>query len=167
MEAKIRGKWKGRLDNHKRSFPHRRIPASLYSLPADPACLLWWYARYVSVLDETLLFSIGYDATAYMGTLNILEKEQVIGKVVLLTASETGEREAPLHPLPQFKLDAVFTTDKLPRVTRKLAPLTVGTSNNVTTNGGLISPQSPARPVGRLIDPCLARPVLFLHPLPN
>jgi len=97
----------------------------------------------------------GYDPTAYMGTFSVLEKEQVIGKVVLLTASENGEREAPLHPLPQFKLDAVFTSDKLPRVARKLIPLTVGTSNNVTSNGGLISPQSPARSIGRLIDPCL------------
>lgn len=106
---------------------------------------------------------VGYDATAYMGTFSVLEKEQVIGKVVLLTASENGEREAPLHPLPQFKLDSVFTSDKLPRMTRKLAPLTVATSNNVTSNGGLISPQSPARPIGRLIDPCLVRSFLFVR----
>ena len=95
-----------------------------------------------------------------MGTFSVLEKEQVIGKVVLLTASENGERETPLHSLPQFKLDAVFTSDKLPRVARKLIPLIVGTSNNVTSNGGLISPQSPTRSIGRLIDPCLVRPFL-------
>lgn len=96
-----------------------------------------------------------------MNTFSVLEKEQIIGKVVLLAASDSGEQEAPLHPLPQFKLDTVFTSDKLPRVTRKLAPLTVGTSNTLTTNGGLISPQSPPRLVGRLIDPCLVRLLYF------
>lgn len=114
------------------------------------------YLQVYACFPQTLrIFFGGYDPTAYMGTFSVLEKEQVIGKVVLLTASENGERETPLHSLPQFKLDAVFTSDKLPRVARKLIPLIVGTSNNVTSNGGLISPQSPTRSIGRLIDPCL------------
>ncbi len=149
-----------------------RISTGLCSFPTDPEGLLWRYACHfldpsTRIFAQNLIAAPGYDATAYMNTFSVLEKEQTIGKVVLLAASDNGEREAPLHPLPQFKLDAVFTSDKLPRVTRKLAPLTVGTSNNLTSNGGLVSPQSPPRAVGRLIDPCLVCFFLLLHNIRN
>ncbi|KAF7776060.1 hypothetical protein Agabi119p4_4453 [Agaricus bisporus var. burnettii] len=94
------------------------------------------YLQVYTRFPQTLrVFFGGYDATTYMSTFSVLEKEQAIGKVILLTASENGEREAPLHTLPQFKLDSVFTSDKLPRMNR--------------------NPQSPARSMGRLIDQSL------------
>jgi hypothetical protein len=131
-----------------------RVPSGLHPLPANFTRLLRRCVHIGRPLTATD-YRAGYDATTYMNTFSILEKEQAIGKVVLLTTTENGEREAPLHTLPLFKLDSVFTSDKLPRMNRKLAPLNVGTSNNVTSNGGLISPQSPARSMGRLIDQSL------------
>jgi hypothetical protein len=85
----------------------------------------------------------------------MLEKEQLLGKLVMLRASSDLEDESKLPSLPRLNLDGLFMTENLPRVFTKLAPLTVGPFSTVTTNGGLISPQSPARAGGQVIDPSL------------
>lgn len=91
-----------------------------------------------------------------MSTFNALEKEQLLGKVVRLSISEDLEEvDSKLPSLPRLVLDGLFMREKLPRVVTKLAPLSVGPVSTVTTNGGLISPQSPARTGGRIIDPSL------------
>ena len=85
-----------------------------------------------------------------------MEKEQLLGKVVRLSISEDLEEvDSKLPSLPRLVLDGLFMREKLPRVVTKLAPLSVGPVSTVTTNGGLISPQSPARTGGRIIDPSL------------
>jgi len=96
------------------------------------------------------------DVSGYMSTFSALEKEQLLGKVVRLSNSEDlEEANSTLPSLPRLVLDGLFMKDKLPRVVTNLAPLSVGPVSTVTTNGGLISPQSPARTGGRIIDPSL------------
>jgi len=95
------------------------------------------------------------DEPGYLSTFSTLEKEQLLGKIVMLRPSSDLDGESRLPPLPHLNSDGLFTTDKLSPGPRKLAPLTMGQFKNVTSNGGLISPQSPPRPGGRLVDPSL------------
>ncbi|KAF9469027.1 hypothetical protein BDZ94DRAFT_1286917 [Collybia nuda] len=112
------------------------------------------YTRFPQTLR--VFFGGGHsDIPEYMSTFSILEKEQLLGKLVMLRPSNDIEDESKLPSLPRLSLDGIFMTEKLPRVFTKLAPLTVGLFSTVTTNGGLISPQSPARAGGQVIDPSL------------
>ncbi|RDB22628.1 hypothetical protein Hypma_010354 [Hypsizygus marmoreus] len=95
------------------------------------------------------------DVSGYMSTFSALENEQLLGKIVMLHSSNDLDIDSRLPSLPRLNVDGLFMMEKLPRVFTKLSPLTVGSFSTVTTNGGLISPQSPARAGGRLIDPSL------------
>lgn len=57
--------------------------------------------------------------------------------------------------IPVLKVDGLFMTQKLSQIPKKLSPLNVTPFNVVTTNGGLMSPESPARSDARSIDPSL------------
>ncbi|GLB33666.1 hypothetical protein LshimejAT787_0105500 [Lyophyllum shimeji] len=81
------------------------------------------------------------DVPDYMSMFSSLEKEQLLGKIVMLRSSSDLEVDSRLPSLPRLIVDGLFMTEK--------------PSGRVTTNGGLLSPQSPARGGGRLIDPCL------------
>ncbi|KDR83573.1 hypothetical protein GALMADRAFT_653594 [Galerina marginata CBS 339.88] len=117
------------------------------------------YIQIFTCFPQTLrLFFGGYDPVAYMSTLSALEKDQMLGKIVILYRShgQDANGEKPnVFSLPRLVVDGLFMTERPPRMPKKLAPLTTGPYNAVTSNGGLISPQSPARPVGRHIDPSL------------
>ena len=94
---------------------------------------------------------------AYMSTFSALEKDQILGKLVLLysTHDNTTVDNPGMYSLPRLVLNRLFLTERVPHVTKKLTPLATGPFSSVTSNGGLISPQSPARSVGRPIDPSL------------
>ncbi|KAG5340992.1 hypothetical protein C0989_012366 [Termitomyces sp. Mn162] len=99
---------------------------------------------------------LSYDVSGYMSTFDTLEKEQLLGKIVILRSSNELELDSRLPFLPSLTVEGLFMTEKLTgRGFPKLTPLTVGSFSNVTTNGGLISPQSPTRAGGRMIDPSL------------
>lgn len=122
---------------------------------------------YAGDLVLTAKFLGGHsDIPEYMSTFSILEKEQLLGKLVMLRPSNDIEDESKLPSLPRLSLDGLFMTEKFPRVFTKLAPLSVGPFSTVTTNGGLISPQSPARAGGQVIDPSLVRPIDDLNFMP-
>lgn len=105
------------------------------------------------VYTETWTAGGNSDIPGYISTFSTLEKEQLLGKVVRLSVSvDLEEAESKLPSLPRLVLEGLFMEEKLPRVVTKLAPLSVGPVSTVTTNGGLISPQSPG---GRQIDPSL------------
>jgi len=109
-------------------------------------------------LPQTLRFFLAgsrSDIPGYISTFSILEKEQLLGKIVTLSVSKYLEAESKLPSLPRLILEGLFMGEKIPRVAAKLAPLNVGPVNTVTTNGGLISPQSPTRAGLRFIDPSL------------
>lgn len=72
----------------------------------------------------------------------------------MISTARDANFESHLPPLPHLKLDGLFIKERLPPI-KKLSPLNVGTYSAATSNGGLISPQSPARGVGRVIDPSL------------
>ena len=99
----------------------------------------------------------GYDVPAYMSTFSALEKDQILGKLVLLysTHDNIAVDNPGMYSLPRLVLNRLFLSEKVPHVVKKLAPLATGPFSSVTSNGGLISPQSPARSVGRPIDPSL------------
>lgn len=96
---------------------------------------------------------------AYMSTLSALEKDQMLGKIVILHPSQNppddGDGRHNVFALPRLAVDGLFLSERLPRGMKKLSPLTTGFNGSVTSNGGLISPQSPARSAGRPIDPSL------------
>lgn len=102
-----------------------------------------------------------------MTTLSALERDQMLGKIVILypaQGSPNGNSEnTNVFSMPRLAVDGLFLAGKLPRgLPKKLAPLSTSSYSSVTSNGGLISPQSPARPSGRPIDPSL---VNHLHDL--
>jgi len=105
-----------------------------------------------------LLDFTGYDPMTYMPILSALDKDQVLGKIVILDAAQdleaNGEQsKISPYPLPRLSVEGLFLSEKLARTPKKLAPLsTGGPYSSVTSNGGLISPQSPARSHGRPID---------------
>ena len=106
-----------------------------------------------------LLDSTGYDPVTYMSILSTLEKDQMLGKIVILDAAqdtlEANGEQSKISPyvLPRLSVESLFLPEKLSRTPKKLAPLsTGGPFSSVTSNGGLISPQSPARSHGRPID---------------
>jgi hypothetical protein len=79
----------------------------------------------------------------------------MLGKLVLLRSSDELERDPVLSTLPRLVIGGMFATE-LTRKYVRLPPLAMGSIDNVTLNGGLISPQSPPRSqLGRLIDPSL------------
>ena len=93
-----------------------------------------------------------------MGLFSALDRDDIIGKFSLLYPSQAVADAVSEMPnaftLPRLILDGLFLPEKPPRAPKKLAPLTTASYNTVTSNGGLISPQSPDRP-GRPIDPSL------------
>ena len=120
----------------------------------------------VNPLFSTLTVVAGYDVTAYMSTFSALEKDQILGKLVLLYSNHDNIAvESPgTYSLPRLVLNRLFLSESVPHVVKKLAPLATGPFSSVTSNGGLISPQSPARSVGRPIDPSLVSLVPVLLP---
>lgn len=92
-----------------------------------------------------------------MSLLNNLEKDQLLGKISVISQSQdqeiNGERQ-PLFILPRLVIDGLFHPERLVRQPKKLAPLSTGSYSSVTSNG-LISPESPASSLGRPIDPSL------------
>jgi hypothetical protein len=84
--------------------------------------------------------------------LSTLENEQLLGKLVILQGYNDAQNELQALSLSYLKVDGLFMTHKLASLARKPTPLNMTPFNAVTTNGGLISPQSSPRPPGRLID---------------
>ncbi|KJA30077.1 hypothetical protein HYPSUDRAFT_125737 [Hypholoma sublateritium FD-334 SS-4] len=119
------------------------------------------YIQIFTCFPQTLrLFFGGYDSMAYMPTLSALERDQMLGKIVILHPLQDTQEGNSTRPnvfsLPRLAVDGLFLAEKLPRgVSRKLAPLATPSYSSVTSNGGLISPQSPARSTGRPVDPSL------------
>ncbi|KAF9557234.1 hypothetical protein CPC08DRAFT_640508 [Agrocybe pediades] len=118
------------------------------------------YLQIFTCFPQTIrLFFGGYDAVAYMSTLSALEKDHMLGKIVILSPPQSqdaaSDRNSNYFSLPQLTVNGIFLQDKLPDVPKKLSPLATGTYGSVTSHGGLLSPQSPARPTGRPIDPSL------------
>lgn len=91
-----------------------------------------------------------------MPVFSALEREDMLGKITLLYPSQSNLEASADRPnaftLPSLVLDGLFLSERPPRAPKKLAPLSTGPYSAVTSNGGLISPQSPARTVGRPID---------------
>ncbi|KAJ7591209.1 hypothetical protein C8J56DRAFT_935005 [Mycena floridula] len=95
----------------------------------------------------------------YASTFNSLCKYQLLGKLVMLHGtSDISSAEPSGYALRHLKVPNLFMEpgDRLTsRAVKKLARLSVGLfSTTITTNGGLISPQSPPRPT-RALDPTL------------
>ena len=102
-----------------------------------------------------------------MSTFSALEKDQILGKLVLLysTQDNIAVDNPGMYSLPCLILNRLFMLEKIPHVVKKLAPLATGPFSSLTSNGGLISPQSPARSVGRPIDLSLVSLPIFCLPM--
>lgn len=138
----------------------RRISSDIHLPPTNLASVLW---RFVPLSPyhgyASLKIFIGYDPEIHMGLFTSLERDDVLGKVTLLhqsqAAADSIAEQANAFTLPRLTLDGIFLSEKPPRAPKKLAPLATGSYISVTSNGGLISPQSPDRSLGRPIDPSL------------
>ncbi len=109
-------------------------------------------------------FLLGVQERDITSLLDDLAKEHLLGKLVTLkSAGDSGI--PPTFFLPSLQEDNLFFNMNSLRTIQKPSPgpLTVGPFSSVITNGGLISPQSPERPIGtRLIDPSLVRRFCFV-----
>ena len=102
-----------------------------------------------------------------MPTLSSLAKEELLGKLVFLQGYNEMSPEMLQLTLPSIKVEGLFLADKPAHMLRRPGPpgplVLPGVTSTVTTNGGLISPQSethsivgaPHRPgtAGQPIDP--------------
>ncbi|KAF9483962.1 hypothetical protein BDN70DRAFT_213399 [Pholiota conissans] len=118
------------------------------------------YIQIFTCFPQTLrLFFGGYDPAAYVPTMSVLERDQMLGKIAILypaQSSPNGNESSSVFSIPHLSVDGLFLAGKLQRgLPKKLAPLSTSSYGSITSNGGLISPQSPARPSGRPIDPSL------------
>lgn len=117
---------------------------------------------YVVNVDHALLLAGAYDVS-YLSTLTDLENEELLGKVVVLQGCDEPPEEWRQLALPFMQTEGLFMTHKpFPSPQRRPGPVhLVGLNHNVTTTGGLISPQSETEPSvsqssqgpGKPIDP--------------
>jgi len=89
----------------------------------------------------------------YTSTFDGLSSDELLGKLVAIQSSTDEIAELSQYPIPTLIMDGLFISSQLPSSLAKRSPVPVGSFNTVVLNGGLISPQSPARPSRRLIDP--------------
>lgn len=116
------------------------------------------YLQTFIYFPQTLrVFFGGYDVSSYMPTFSALEKDQILGKLVLIDANQQTGLVDPfqIHAIPRLCVDSLFMFERLPKISRILTPLTMASFNSAASNGGLISPQSPDSVLGRVIDPSL------------
>ena len=100
-----------------------------------------------------------------MPTMSALERDQMLGKIAILYPAQSSPNGNESFSIPHLSVDGLFLAGKLQRgLPKKLAPLSTSSYGSITSNGGLISPQSPARPSGRPVDPSL---VNHLHDMPT
>ncbi|KAJ7086743.1 hypothetical protein C8R44DRAFT_820940 [Mycena epipterygia] len=105
------------------------------------------YARFPQTLR---VFLAGGNDPQYISTFDTLQSEHLLGKIVML---DTGDLDTISIPFPSLRLDNIFMNHKLQQIVQK-PPLS--SVSCVTTNNGLISPQSPASNISlRPIDPSL------------
>ena len=109
--------------------------------------------------DNIVIIMLGSPTNEYSSALTSLEKEQFLGKLVVMEDGKEPSVEPQHLFLPSLKLEGLFMDRSLSHFPKKLMPLTMSTSKSVTTNGGLISPRSPSNSSSsgskKSIDPSL------------
>ncbi|TFY52261.1 hypothetical protein EVJ58_g10116 [Rhodofomes roseus] len=102
------------------------------------------YLQTYVALPQTmrLFFGSGSDAN-YKSVLLDLEKDDLLGKVVLLQGSNGLPEELRQLPVSIMQTDSLFMAQPPAYVHRRPGSIPlVGLNQNITTQGGLISPQS-------------------------
>ncbi|KAL0949657.1 hypothetical protein HGRIS_009698 [Hohenbuehelia grisea] len=113
------------------------------------------YLQTYSRFQQTLRIFVGGYATSYAPLFSVLENEQLLGRIVLLSSPKEDD-DLRTVPLPTLKIKSLFMEYAPDLVIKRPPPLIVPFNSNVSTSGGMISPQSPPRPSsGKLIDPSL------------
>ncbi|KAF5369752.1 hypothetical protein D9758_001194 [Tetrapyrgos nigripes] len=85
----------------------------------------------------------------YLQTYDTLQAEGLLGK--LITLHGPGEESLAPHNILSLTTEGLVALQNLPSVANR-SSIPVGSSNTVTVNAGLISPQSPARGGRQLVD---------------
>ncbi|KAK7470808.1 hypothetical protein VKT23_002226 [Stygiomarasmius scandens] len=112
------------------------------------------YLQTFTQFPQTMrVFCTGCHDANYTSTFNGLSSDELLGKLVAIQSSTDEIAEPSQYPIPTLMMDGLFISPPLPSSLAKRSPVPVGSFNTVVLNGGLISPQSPARPSRRLIDP--------------
>ncbi|KZT65986.1 hypothetical protein DAEQUDRAFT_758990 [Daedalea quercina L-15889] len=102
------------------------------------------YLQTYVALPETMrvFFGCGLDGN-YKSVLLDLEKDELLGKVVLLQGSTGLPEELRQLPVPIMQADNLFMSQPPAYIHRRPGSIPlVGLNQNITTQGGLISPQS-------------------------
>jgi hypothetical protein len=106
----------------------------------------------------------GTHDNGYLSTLTDLNNEHLLGKLVMLKGYPDTVDAFQSFDLPTLKVDGLFMNQALTD-SKWPSPLTITGLSSVTTNGGLISPESPptitAHPRVRVIDPTFVSPVIL------
>ncbi|KAI0080637.1 hypothetical protein K474DRAFT_1614864 [Panus rudis PR-1116 ss-1] len=121
------------------------------------------YARF----PQTLRFILGGGCDdTYLPTLNALRQDEVLGKLIFLRGPKDPSDNIQDLAIPTIHVDGLFELHQLPSVDKRPNPGPISLPppglGSVTTNGGLISPQSESQfsrsshapqGTGKLIDP--------------
>ncbi|GBE79330.1 hypothetical protein SCP_0205280 [Sparassis crispa] len=124
------------------------------------------YLETCSRLPQTLrVFFGGSQDDSYISTFKALESEELTGKLVIFQVGTQTAEEVQQFAVPSMQVDGLFMIREALQWQRRPGPIPLtGLSSTVTTNGGLISPQSetqssttaPMRTACRPIDPTKA-----------
>ena len=157
----------------------------LHAFPSNYKGLLWWYAMSSPRGAFTgLTLSAGAHDNGYTSTLNLLQNEGLLDKVVLLKGYKDLAHEINSLRLPQLEIDGVFIQKKLHTNGKQKAAAAVSaaatgaaaTANNKSPKKQPLTPASsesdkarqsgPSTPIAQIVKP--ATPVKKPRPLdPN
>ncbi|THV08704.1 hypothetical protein K435DRAFT_959232 [Dendrothele bispora CBS 962.96] len=113
------------------------------------------YIKTFSHFTQTLrVFCIGCNDINFNSSFNELRSDDVIGKMVAVQNSTDDRSEPPHRSMPTLTVEGLLMTHNPSRLVKR-SPVPVGSFNTVVSNGGLISPQSPASRHLIAIDPGL------------
>ncbi|CAL1701468.1 unnamed protein product [Somion occarium] len=109
------------------------------------------YTRYPQTLR--LILGGGYDSE-YLATFNSLNEEELMGKLALLKGPNDPADDIQQLALPVIAVEDLFELHKLPSADKRPGPISLPPPGmgSITTNGGLISPQSESH-FSRASDP--------------
>lgn len=124
-----------------------RVPPRLHSFPSDLQGVLWRYVFPAVLLSFVTLrrFSGAHD-NGYTSTLNLLQNEGLLDKVILLKGYKDLAHEINSLNLPQLNIDGVFIQKKLQTNGKQKATAAVPNAN-AAGSAASKSPKPPKQPM--------------------
>jgi len=114
---------------------------------------------------QTLKVFFGGDDDTYVPMLEGIEKEKLTGKLVLLEGGRDFRNGLQQFALPSMRVEELFMPPGVSQAQQRPGPIPLAGFNNITTVGGLISPQSETQTSPSVPPPAAGIPIDPTKPL--